>query len=84
VLDRAYQPADEIKIVIGYQTIRPLIKGLGLNGAGGLNFIKPTTEDPTRPRTQPGRGKSGRKASRNTTTIGFRVLIIRMISSLQK
>ncbi len=26
VLDRAYQPADQIKIVISYQTVRPLIK----------------------------------------------------------
>ncbi len=58
VLDRAYQPADEIKIVIGYQTIRPLIKGLGLNGGGGLNFIKPTPEDPTRPRQIWSQGES--------------------------
>jgi len=58
VLDRAYQPADEIKIVISYHTVRPLIKGLSLNGGGGLNFIKPTPEDPTRPRQIWSQGES--------------------------
>ncbi len=58
VLDRAYQPADQIKIVISYQTVRPLIKGLSVNGGGGLNFIKPTPEDPTRPRQIWSQGES--------------------------
>jgi aminopeptidase N len=34
VLDRAYQPADEIKLVIGYQTVRRLIGGRSINGHG--------------------------------------------------
>jgi aminopeptidase N len=58
VLDRAYQPADEIKLVISYHTVRPLIGGLSLNGGGGLNFIKPTPEDPTRPRQIWSQGES--------------------------
>jgi aminopeptidase N len=33
-LDRAYQPADEIKLVIGYQTVRRLIGGRSINGHG--------------------------------------------------
>jgi hypothetical protein len=34
VLDRAYQPADQIKLVIGYQTVRCLIGGRSINGLG--------------------------------------------------
>ncbi|MEP6741186.1 MAG: M1 family aminopeptidase [bacterium] len=58
VLDRAYQPAEEIKLVISYHTVRPLIGGLSLNGGGGLTFIKPTPEDPTRPRQIWSQGES--------------------------
>jgi len=58
VLDRAYQPADEIKLVIGYHTVRPLIGALSINGGGGLNFIKPTPDDPTRPRQIWSQGES--------------------------
>jgi aminopeptidase N len=58
VLDRAYQPTDEIKLVINYHTVRPLIGGLSINGGGGLNFIKPTPEEPTRPRQIWSQGES--------------------------
>ena len=58
VLDRAYQPADEIKLVIAYHTVRPLIGALSINGGGGLNFIKPTPDDPTRPRQIWSQGES--------------------------
>lgn len=58
VFDRAYQPAEEIKLVIGYHTVRPLIGGLSINGGGGLNFIKPSPDDPTRPRQIWSQGES--------------------------
>jgi len=58
VLDRAYQPDDEIKIIISYHTVKPSTAGRSLNGGGGLNFIKPTPEDPTRPRQIWSQGES--------------------------
>ena len=48
-LDRAYQPKEELKLVISYHTNKPPAGSAGLGG-GGLNFIKPRAGDPTRPR----------------------------------
>jgi aminopeptidase N len=49
-LDRAYQPADVVTVVIAYHTNgttgRPGLPGFG----GGLKFFKPTPADPKRPR----------------------------------
>src|ERR1051325_4714741 len=45
-LDRAYQPSDDVKVVITYQTIKPPLGTRSVNGGGGLNFIKPTPDDP--------------------------------------
>ncbi len=42
-LDRAYQPTDEVTIVVSYHTNRPPIAGIG------LNFLKPGPDDPGRP-----------------------------------
>jgi aminopeptidase N len=47
VLDRAYQPSEEITVVISYHTNRP--PGIA-SGGGGLNFVKPRADDPARPR----------------------------------
>src|SRR5216684_6233120 len=44
-LNRAYQPSDELKLVISYHTNKP-----PAGSGGGLNFIKPRAGDPTRPR----------------------------------
>src|SRR6185295_4974738 len=44
VLDRSYQPGEEVKLVIAYHTVRPLVGKLSINGGGGLNFIKPTPD----------------------------------------
>ncbi|MDQ2976252.1 MAG: HEAT repeat domain-containing protein [Acidobacteriota bacterium] len=57
-LDRAYQPDDEIRLVISYNTVQPPSGTRSLNGGGGLNFIKPTPEDPTRPRQIWSQGES--------------------------
>lgn len=49
-LDRAYQPADTVTIVIAYNT-NGVSKNTGIGGFGrGLTFIKPTPEDLTRPK----------------------------------
>ncbi|MCA1558322.1 MAG: M1 family metallopeptidase, partial [Acidobacteria bacterium] len=49
-LDRAYQPANVITVVIDYRT-NGVTAGGGLAGFGrGLTFIKPRPDDPTRPR----------------------------------
>jgi aminopeptidase N len=49
-LDRAYQPTDTLTIVIAYNT-NGVSKGTGIGGFGrGLTFIKPTPDDPTRPK----------------------------------
>lgn len=50
LLDRAYQPGQEITVVISYHTNRPPPDRASLIGGGGLNFIKPRPDDPTRPR----------------------------------
>ena len=57
-LDRAYQPPDEVKLVITYHTIQPQAGRRSLNGGGGLNFIKPSPEDPQRPRQIWSQGES--------------------------
>jgi aminopeptidase N len=49
-LDRAYQPNEEITIVISYHTNRPPPERIALVGGGGLNFILPRPNDPTRPK----------------------------------
>ena len=48
-LDRPYQPAEEITLVIDYHTNGPQTKLAGLVGAA-LRFIKPTADDPTKPK----------------------------------
>src|SRR4030095_14648720 len=48
-LGRPYQPTDEITLVIEYRTNGPQTKLAGLVGAA-LRFIKPTPDDPTRPK----------------------------------
>ncbi len=46
-LDRAYQPAEELTVVVSYHTNQPSPeKRVG----GGLSFIKPRPDDLTRPR----------------------------------
>ena len=50
MLDRAYQPGEEITIVIAYHTIKPPPERTALIGGGGLNFILPRADDPTRPK----------------------------------
>ncbi|HVS21270.1 MAG TPA: M1 family aminopeptidase [Pyrinomonadaceae bacterium] len=50
LLDRAYQPADELTLVISYHTNQPPPEKRAGLGGGGLNFIKPRPDDPTRPR----------------------------------
>jgi len=47
-LDRAYQPNEEITIVISYHTNKPPAERTALIGGGGLNFILPRADDPTR------------------------------------
>jgi aminopeptidase N len=49
-LDRAYQPNEEITIVISYHTIKAPPERIALIGGGGLNFILPRADDPTRPK----------------------------------
>jgi aminopeptidase N len=49
-LDRAYQPSDVVTVVISYHT-NGVENKPGLPGFGsGLRFIKPTPDDPKRPR----------------------------------
>lgn len=56
-LDRVYHPSNTIRISIDYQTNGPLIKKPGLVGTG-LRFIKPTADDPSRPRQIWSQGES--------------------------
>jgi aminopeptidase N len=49
-LDRAYQPAEELTVVISYHTNQPPLEKRSNLGGGGLNFIQPRPDDPTRPR----------------------------------
>ena len=50
LLDRAYQPEEELTVVISYHTNQPPPEKRAGLGGGGLSFIKPRTDDPTRPR----------------------------------
>ena len=50
LLDRAYQPNEELTVVISYHTNKPPVAQTAALGGGGLNFIKPRPDDPTRPR----------------------------------
>jgi aminopeptidase N len=57
-LDRAYQPANIITVVIDYHTNGTAVGG-GLPGFGrGLAFIKPRADDPNRPRQIWSQGES--------------------------
>lgn len=56
VLDRAYQPVDVLTVVIAYHTNGATEKSAG--GQGGLTFIKPTAEEPNRPRQIWSQGES--------------------------
>jgi aminopeptidase N len=56
-LDRPYQPAEELTMVIEYHTNGPQTKLPGLVGAA-LRFIKPSPEDPTKPRQIWSQGES--------------------------
>jgi aminopeptidase N len=56
-LGRPFQPTDEITIAIEYHTNGPQSRLAGLVGAA-LRFIKPTTEEPTKPRQIWSQGES--------------------------
>ena len=56
-LGRPYQPTDEVSLVIEYHTNGPQSKLAGLVGAP-LRFIKPTPDDPTRPKQIWSQGES--------------------------
>jgi len=49
-LDRPYQPVEEFTVIISYHTNQPPLEKRSNLGGGGLNFIKPRPDDPTRPR----------------------------------
>lgn len=49
-LNRAYQFGDQITVVIDYQTKgKSISSGTGFGGGGGLTFVKPSAEEPTKP-----------------------------------
>jgi aminopeptidase N len=56
-LDRDYQPSEQLTLIIDYHTNGPQSRRLSLAG-GGLRFIKPTADDPTRPRQVWSQGES--------------------------
>jgi aminopeptidase N len=56
-LDRPYQPADELTLVIDYHTNAPQTRLAGLVGAA-LRFIQPSPDDPTRPKQIWSQGES--------------------------
>jgi aminopeptidase N len=56
-LGRPFQPADELTLKIEYHTNGPQTRLAGLLGAP-LRFIKPTSEDPTKPRQIWSQGES--------------------------
>src|SRR2546426_973467 len=41
LLDRAYQPSDELTVVISYHTNRPPAEGRAILGGTGITFVKP-------------------------------------------
>jgi aminopeptidase N len=55
-LDRVYQPADVVTVVIAYNTKGPTTASTV--GLGGLTFIKPTADEPKRPRQIWSQGES--------------------------
>ena len=55
-LDRVYQPADVLTVTIAYHTNGPTAESV--MGQGGLTFIKPTPEEPNRPRQIWSQGES--------------------------
>ena len=57
-LDRAYKPGEEITIVIAYHTVKVPPERFALIGGGGLNFILPRSDDPTRPKQAWTQGES--------------------------
>src|SRR5215831_2143195 len=57
-LDRAYQPNEEITIVLSYHTVKVPPERFALIGGGGLNFILPRPDDPTRPKQAWTQGES--------------------------
>lgn len=57
VLDRAYEPADELTIAIDYHTNASRDRIPGLVGVG-LRFIKPSSDEPTRPKQIWSQGES--------------------------
>ena len=48
-LDRAYQPSENLTLVVDYRTNGPMPRVASLVG-NGLKFIKPSPDDPTRPK----------------------------------
>ena len=58
LLDRAYQPNEETTVVISYHTNKPPSDRTAQLGGGGLTFIKPRPDDPTRPRQIWSQGES--------------------------
>ena len=58
ILDRTYQPGEDIAIVIAYHTIKPPAERTALLGGGGLNFILPRPDDPSRPKQAWTQGES--------------------------
>lgn len=56
-LDRPYQPSHELTLLIEYHTNGPQNRIIGLTG-GGLRFIKPTADDPSRPKQIWSQGES--------------------------
>ncbi len=57
-LDRAYQLNEEITIVINYHTVKAPPERIALLGGGGLNWILPRADDPTRPKQAWTQGES--------------------------
>jgi aminopeptidase N len=57
-LDRAYQPSETVTLLIAYNTNQPPDERRSINGGGGLTFIKPTPQDPKRPRQIWSQGES--------------------------
>ena len=49
-LDRDYRLNEEATIVVSYHTNKPSVERRTVTGGGGLNFIKPAPDDPTRPK----------------------------------
>jgi aminopeptidase N len=56
-LDRPYQPSQELTLSIDYHTNGLQDRIIGLTG-GGIRFIKPTAEDPNRPKQIWSQGES--------------------------